>query len=274
MAFWTSGSASPIRSARIGRAWAATSGSRPRAAVDVGDGRDRGADEAALPARRRVDQLLELRPAIGFGQDAAARDVGQRVHRDPVARAGGLDPQALPGALGLAHDRPLEEVVGEPVHLQDLVAEQGVGDVEEGRRPVLAHRLTKPRLTASSSGCRTPSVGPRPGAIQCMPSWYSGSARRSRPVWTVVASTTGSLTRSPASRPSARAAGVRSETRRAGALRRRRDGRGIRCGRGHPASTSSGVSPRALPASAASSGTTRNAYRALSSSFRDSGAAT
>ena len=47
------------------------------AAVDERHRRDRGADEAALPARRRVDELLELRPAVRLGEDALADGVGE-----------------------------------------------------------------------------------------------------------------------------------------------------------------------------------------------------
>ena len=100
-AFWTSGSASPMRCPRSGEARGATiSGSRRVAAVDVGQGRDGRADEAALPARRRVDELLELRPAVGLGEDpVAGRGRGGRRDRRPPRGAARAD--ELPGQLGL-----------------------------------------------------------------------------------------------------------------------------------------------------------------------------
>ena len=76
----------------------ATSGSRPRAPVDVRHGRDRGADEAPLPARRRDGQLLQLRPAVRLGEDALAERVGERVDRDPVVGSRGGAAEELPAS--------------------------------------------------------------------------------------------------------------------------------------------------------------------------------
>ncbi len=59
----------------------ATSGSRPPARGHVGQRRDRRADEPALPARRRVDELLELGPAVRLGGDALARTGGRACRR-------------------------------------------------------------------------------------------------------------------------------------------------------------------------------------------------
>ena len=42
------------------------------AAVDERHGRDRAADEPPLPARRRVDELLQLGPAVRLGEDSLA----------------------------------------------------------------------------------------------------------------------------------------------------------------------------------------------------------
>src|SRR5947207_10433877 len=47
--------------------------------IDERDRGDRRSDEAALPARRREHQLLELRPAIGLEEDPFSGRVGQRV---------------------------------------------------------------------------------------------------------------------------------------------------------------------------------------------------
>ena len=57
---------------------------------------------------------------------------------------GRLRAEPLPRALGLVGDRPLEQVVREPVDLEHLVPEQGVGDVEDGGRPIVSHRRPKP----------------------------------------------------------------------------------------------------------------------------------
>ena len=151
-------------------------------AVDVGHRRDRRADEAALPARRGVDELLELRPAVRLGGDALAVRVGERVDRDPVARLAGGAAQELPGALGLAGERPLEEAEGEPAGLELVLAEQAVGDEQERRRRGRARVASRnPRWTAARSGQRTPWTAPIPGATRCCPARYSGSARRRRP---------------------------------------------------------------------------------------------
>ena len=58
----------------------------PSAPGSKGSSRERGADQPPLPAVRRVDELLELRPAEGLGEDAPGDDVGERVDADPVAR--------------------------------------------------------------------------------------------------------------------------------------------------------------------------------------------
>src|SRR5689334_20350674 len=70
-----------------------------REAPDVGEGRDRRADEPALPARGRVDELLELSPAVGLREDAAGDRVREAVDRDPLGRAAGLRPDEVPGEL-------------------------------------------------------------------------------------------------------------------------------------------------------------------------------
>ena len=81
-AFWTSGSASPI-------SWPMRSQAvrpRPRAR-GRGGGRRTGivaivrADEAALPARRRVDELLELRPAVRLVRGCPGRRHGRASRR-------------------------------------------------------------------------------------------------------------------------------------------------------------------------------------------------
>ena len=127
-AFWTSGSASPISSPIRPRPCAATSGSRPRRRSTNGHRRDRAADEAALPARRAVDELLELRPAVRLAEDALADRVGEAVDGDPVAGLAGRPAEELPGPLGVVDDEPLEEAEREPARLELGLAEQAVGD--------------------------------------------------------------------------------------------------------------------------------------------------
>ena len=79
-------------------------------AIDERDRGDRRADEPALPARWRVHELLELRPAVWLGQDALADGVGERVDRDPVPGLASGAPDQLPGALRLARQGDLEDV--------------------------------------------------------------------------------------------------------------------------------------------------------------------
>ena len=98
-AFWTSGSASPISSAEERQGVAGDVRLAAAPAVDVGHRRDGRADEPALPARRAVDELLELGPAVGLGGDPLAVRVGERVDGDPVAGlAGGAAQRAARSA--------------------------------------------------------------------------------------------------------------------------------------------------------------------------------
>ena len=95
---------------------------------DAGDGR---ADEPALPARRRVDELLELRPAVRLGEDAPGARRGERVDGDPLARGRRHPPDELPRALGIGRDDPVGDVDGEPPHLRDVAPRRPVGEREE-----------------------------------------------------------------------------------------------------------------------------------------------
>ena len=114
--------------------------------VDVGHRRDGRADEPALPARRAVDELLELRPAIGLGGDPLGVRVGQRVDGDPVARLARRATQELPGPLGLRGEGALEQAEGEPAGLELELVEEAIGEEQEGRRPVTARRVAEPAL--------------------------------------------------------------------------------------------------------------------------------
>src|SRR4029077_17014257 len=70
--------------------------------VDVGNGGHGGADQAAFPARWREDEAVELRPAVGLGQDPTANRMGEAVDRDPVAGFSSGPAEQLPGALGVS----------------------------------------------------------------------------------------------------------------------------------------------------------------------------
>ena len=238
-AFWTSGSASPMRSAQERRGPCRTiSGSRPRASRSTcGQRRDRRADEAALPARRRVDELLELRPAVRLGEDPAAGDVGERGRSSThsVAPRGLARGRAARCSSGSSAIVALEEVDAEPAQLGELVAEEGGGDVEERGRPVAAECAARsPRPTAASSGWRTPRNGPDAGHDHAArPRGTRGPrgprGRRAR----VATSAAGSWTCSPADRPRATAASGALRDEGAGALRSTGLGLGGRRGRGH-----------------------------------------
>src|SRR5438477_401120 len=78
------------------------------AAIDVRDRRDRAPDQAPLPARRAVDELLELGPTISLVQDALADRMGEAVDRDPVTRVPSGAADQLPGALRIVEDQSLE----------------------------------------------------------------------------------------------------------------------------------------------------------------------
>ena len=116
------------------------------AAVDVGQRGDRRTDEASLPARRAVDELLELGPAVGLGDDALAVRMGQRVDRDPVAGLARGATEELPGPLRLDGERPLEEAEGEPAGLELSLPEQAIGKEQQRGRPVLLRRVAEAAL--------------------------------------------------------------------------------------------------------------------------------
>src|SRR3989442_40184 len=92
--------------------------------IDERRGGNRAADEPALPARRRIDELLQLGPAVRLGEDALADGMGQRIDGDPVSSLAGGSPQELPGALRVVGDQSLEEAEGKPARLELLLAEQ------------------------------------------------------------------------------------------------------------------------------------------------------
>ena len=213
-AFWTSGSASPMSWPRSGRAWSTTSGPRPVrrlpwVIVAIVD-----ADEAALPARRREDELLELRPAVRLGDDAGAVRVGEVVDGDPVGRLPGAAPEQLPGPLGVA--RPASARGARRRTSAPRGGPRGTGDrrgTAAGSADRGGSRLRKPRTTAASSGQRTPmdraeARGDELLAGEVLGSASAAQARRAGPL----ANASGSWTWSARRVPSASAAGLRSAT--------------------------------------------------------------
>ena len=116
-------------------------GLAPAAMIDERHGRDRATDEPTLPARRRVDELVELRPAVRLGEDALADGMCERIDRDPVARFAGGAAQQLPGALRIVGDEALEEPEGEPAWLELRLAQQAIGDEQPAAGAVAPGRI-------------------------------------------------------------------------------------------------------------------------------------
>ncbi len=142
-AFWTSGSASPMSWARIGRARAATSGwcCRPRLTWVI--------VAIVEPTRRRSQRDGEKTSCSSSAQryvsaiDALGVRMGERIDRDPVVGLARGPAEELPGALGLGRERPLEQAEGEPAGFEAVLAEQAVGDEQERRGPILAGGLAE-----------------------------------------------------------------------------------------------------------------------------------
>ena len=110
-------------------------------AIDVRHRRDGRSDEAALPARRAEDEVLELGPAVRLRDDAPGVGVRERVDRDPVTSLASRPAEELPRALGLDRERALEEAEGEPAGLELLLAEEPIGHEQERRRAIAARRV-------------------------------------------------------------------------------------------------------------------------------------
>ena len=107
-----------------------TSGPSPA----VGHRRNRRADQAALPARRAVDELLQLGPAVGFCGDPDPVRMRQRIDGDPVAGLAGGSSHQLPGSFGLVTEGPLQKAKREPAVLQLGFPKEPIGQEEERRR--------------------------------------------------------------------------------------------------------------------------------------------
>ena len=218
-AFWTSGSgvADEVAQQRQAVRRRPPARGRARRGPRAGSVAIVEPDEAALPARRRVDELLELRPAVGLGEDPAAGDVGEAVDRGPLGRA--TRPPRGPAARRAPARRrpPLQQVDADPAQLGELVAEEGGGDVEDrgraGRAGVRAGgRARPPRAAAGGRRGRARCPG-----TTCCALVVLGVREPSRPVRRVATSAAGSWTCSP------RAIGRGRPRRRCG--RRRTRGR-------------------------------------------------
>ena len=135
-----------MRAASRGRAWPATLGIATALAVDVGHRGDGRTDEPALPARRAVDELLQLGPAVGLRGDALAVRVGQRIDGDPVSGLARGAAHQLPGALGLGGEGPFEEAEGEPARFELALVEEAIGDEQEGRGGRALRGVAEPAL--------------------------------------------------------------------------------------------------------------------------------
>ncbi len=109
----------------------------------VGHRGDRGADQAALPARRGVDELFQLGPSIGFGLDPGSVWPGEVVHGDPVGRLPGRPAQELPGPFRIRDQGAFEDREGEPARLELGLAEEPVGDEQERGRPIVTGGATE-----------------------------------------------------------------------------------------------------------------------------------
>ena len=151
-----------------------------------GHRRDRRADEAALPARRREDELLELGPAVRLGGDARAVRMGERVDGDPVAGLAGGAAEELPGPLrvrsaSVRSSRPKANQRGSrwsSRKSRSATNSSGVGpDLAGARRGSRARRRP-----GAASGRRRPGrcPGRRAAARRGTPGRRGAAGRRSR----------------------------------------------------------------------------------------------
>ena len=164
-----------------------------RLAVAMGHGRDGRTDEPALPARRAVDELLQLGPAVGLGGDPLAVRVGQRIDGDPVAGLAGGATHQLPGALGLGGQRPFEETEGEPARLELALVEEAIGDEQEGRRRRALRGVPEAALDGGEQRPADAVDGPDPGRDPLLPGQVLRVRERREPLVRAVAKPSGSL---------------------------------------------------------------------------------
>ena len=139
-AFWTSGSASPMSWPSTARRVPATSGSRPVGGRRGSSSRS-SSRRAGAPSATGSRRAARARPSGTARRRCPCRTGGRGVDGDPVAGLAGGPAQELPGPLGLVGEGPLEQPEGEPARLEVRLAEQAVGEEQEGRRALAAGRV-------------------------------------------------------------------------------------------------------------------------------------
>ena len=216
------GSASPMSWPRSGRRVLGDVRLAAAAPVDVGHRRDRRADEAALPARRREDELLELGPAIGLRERCRVPYGWARA--STVTQSRGLARRAaeqLPACVPARRERPLEDAEREPARLDDAARRKSrPRGSRSGDRPLASRRRLEPaqeRRRGAASGRR--GSAPTPARRRAGPPGTSGRrARRSAVVHGSRRTRPGRGCARPTPRPSASASCRRSATNAVGAL--------------------------------------------------------
>ena len=171
--------------------------------------------------RRRVDELLELGPAVGLGLDAPGVGMGEAVDGDPVAGLAGGPAQELPGPLGLGGQRPLEQPEGEPARLEVVVAQQAVGDEQERPDGIAPRGAPEPARHGGQQRPANAVVGPRPGRHEVLAGLVLrvGQGREARRA--------GARRTRPASLASSAELGARAARPRRGGRPRRRPRRSV-----------------------------------------------
>src|SRR6266566_5408773 len=136
----------------------------PEAMIDEGHRGHGRANQSALPTRRRIDQLLQLCPAVRLPKDALAAWVGQRVDRYPVRRVARCPAEELPGTLGIVDHEPLEQAKGEPAKLLLRLTEQAIHEEEPGRGAFAPRFFAEATLDRLHQRPTHPKDGPDAGS--------------------------------------------------------------------------------------------------------------
>ena len=171
-AFWTSASSSPISSPDQPETVAGDLGIAAAPMVDVRHRGDRAADEPPLPARRAVDELLELGPAVRLVQDPLADGWARlsTVIQSPAsrdARRRSCQARSASSSMSRSSSPNANQRSSSVSSRRSRSATNSQSDVRSRR---VASR--NPRFTASMSGQRTPWSAPIPGAMRRWPSRY------------------------------------------------------------------------------------------------------